>query len=821
MPPVTGNYSKGTLGGFLEQQRLALALLQKGVPVIDADFIRNNQINYTLIRRALGVLIGNASPNSGFLVVGDSSANDVQISGGNGTVNGAGRMWVEGNQCMLLSDIRFVNNGTTDDELSIYPTISFIVGVGNITIQDTSANYVPGALVGLTITPDVTQPGTTATIVSNTATDITVGIDLIAAGIAVGARYRIEMDTPSGAGRNDGVYLNVHLDEIDSTDLPDIRHDFGTQITTSHFLGVRQKIEIVRGDSVGLPGSPPAFQYVDADGFEHFLVKIADITRFDGVATIAPGDVSDLRFTAGNFTNFLVKTGDNMTGDLNMVGADIVMDPTQTVDGRDVSVDGAKLDTIDFTGSGVAALLPKVVRQVKAEFDLTGVAAAQLVVGQSFRSKDPGGDDSTKGVNTVAPNNTVRVQRVNTNDDILGGTDSASKVFGRLTENHPTPNISGTWTFTNASLSIVGVGGSANTELVPGDLVLGPDSVWYTVDVIGGPNNVTLVEPFAGTTGPVANPSARRWLLDFVVNDAGTESGLTPAGTPDIKYFFTETFDYSDVPPRDPIEEDQVAANVPTASEAVAGKVQLSPDGGTTAGQAVQASDTRLEGVAAEQNDAGTTARRGIMNFEGTAIASVAQEATKNTITINQRGAPSAAEVLAALASAAGPVDINNQRLVNAADPDPGAAGLQHAVTRNFLENVLGVIRPTVCYYRNPAFVGATVEWTKTSDPDSIFPAPLAGGGIRVPSNGWWEVHYTGSANATAGTVNMFGRLNGVEQAKITLGADAGPFPDQAPAALTFLVQITSFGTDAITITGSPTASANDHQLYIKKVRNL
>ena len=204
MPPVTGLYSKGVDGGFVEEQRLALALSQRGIPVMDADINRWSWLNYFLIRRALGVLIGNASPNDGFKIVGDGSANDFIVTGGDGTVNGAGRMWVEGHQGMLLSDVRYVNVGATENQLSIYPRISFIQGVGNDILQDTSAQYTPGSLVGRTITPDVTQPATTATITANTTTDITVSIDLTVAGIVPGASYRIELSTPT-ADRTDGV----------------------------------------------------------------------------------------------------------------------------------------------------------------------------------------------------------------------------------------------------------------------------------------------------------------------------------------------------------------------------------------------------------------------------------------------------------------------------------------------------------------------------------------------------------------------------------------------------------------------------------------
>lgn len=608
MPPTTGNYSKGIAGGFLEEQRLAFAVLQKGVPFIDADFNRSQFINYLLIRRALGVLIGDASPNNGFKIVADGSSNDFIVSGGDGTLSGAGRMWVNGNQAMLLSDIRFVNLGATDDGKSIFPSISFILGISNEILQDTSANYTPGALVGRTITPDVTTPATTATILANTATDLTLDIDLGASGVVVGDRYRIELSTPSGADRNDGIYLDTYLDEVDGAELPDIRHDFGTFITAAHFLQVRQRILVVEGDSVGNPGGLTPLLYVDADGFSHSITKLADVARFDGQAAINVPDVTDLRATAGNFTNFLNKTGDNMSGDLNMLpGTDIILAALGLVDGRDVSVDGAKLDLIDFTSQGIANKLPLSTFPVQGT-TLTAVATAAIPVSEFLRDKEPGGTTTVKGIFTTAPDNKTLIQDADTADAIVGGTSGSEGVFGLLTENHPVPNISGTWTFTNATFAVTGVGGAANTQLLDGDIVRGPDGLFYTVDgTPGSANAFTIKEPFAGTTGPTVTPDARRWILTLRLTDPITEVDFTPSVPVDISWHYEQSFDEADRPVRTPlfaITSDQQAAEVPDASETIKGKALHAADLELSATKVPTADDSRLLGGSASKDPA-------------------------------------------------------------------------------------------------------------------------------------------------------------------------------------------------------------------------
>lgn len=624
---VVGSYSKGIRGGFDEAERLALGLVRPGITWVDADENRKAFIRYTLMRRLIQTVIGNASPNDGFKAVGDGASNDVEFSGGDGTFDGAGRIWVEGFHAFLKSDVRFVNQGATEDEASLFPAITAISGVGNEFLEDGAAGYVVNSLVGRTIRPDVALPLVTATVVSNTARVIETSIDLVAAGIEAGARYRVEMSTPIGSDRNDGVYLNVSLDEVDGDDLPSIKHSLGALIAAQFFAQVRATVEVHQGDAVGLPGSLSA-SYVDVDGFEHFRLKIADIERFDGVAAIAAPDVTDRRVTAANFTTFVKKIGDTFTGDVYLDGANIIMLALETVDGRDVSVDGAKLDTIDFTPTGIAAELALVARRVKGT-DLATVTATTVNVSQHLRTKEPGGTPATKGVATTSPGNRVKILRSVDQDEVVNA--AGSKLAGQLTEVHPFPNISGTWTFTNASFSVAGVGGSAVVQLQVGDIVRGPDSLFYTVATIVHANSFTIVEPFAGVTGPTSTPDARRWLLALVKNSEGTVSAFDPTtepvdggGSVSISWYYLEVFGADDQPVYDDFETervDQVAAEVPTATESLSGKVTLAADLESSAVKVPKASDTRLGRVKTKAGATTLTFREEVEIEVGTGLS--------------------------------------------------------------------------------------------------------------------------------------------------------------------------------------------------------
>lgn len=633
---ITGNYSETIKGNYDETKRFFMGYVRKGIPWIDADENKKEWIRFTQMRRAFDVLIGNASPNNGFKPVGTSATNDFTLKGGDGTLNGAGRMYVAGLGCFLLSDINYANTGATPDQLSIFSTISFFTTTttANDTIQDSAANFIPGELVGATITPDVKQPLITVTVISNTANTIVTNGNLVTLGIAIEAHYRVELAPPSVGTRMDDVYINAHVAEISDTIDPSIRHNLGTLIAGQFYGGLQQVIYVRAG------GGALAPSYIDVDSLEHFLTKIGTITRTAGQGAINPIDVIDLRATSGSLTAFVPKVGGTMTGDLQLNGANIVPLGTERVDGRRVSVDGAKLDTIVFTGPGVAALLPLISWPAQGT-DLVGVATPSVNVSVSLKGRVPGGSVSAKGVITGPPLNRVVIQNSLTKDDILDAT--GAKAFGRLTET--TQVLTGTMTFTFGSTSVVGVGTLFTSQVAAGDIIQGADTNWYTVATAPGSDlGLTLIETYLGTTtSGVSGVNRQRWTLTFFALDAGTENPFTPA-TVNISWFWHEVFDAYTRPVINPLFEipsDQVAGEVPLATTTLPGRVQLATDGDTVATHAVVGSDSRLGQIKVANNLTATGSAVGVgltsglesvLNFitgSGMSIAIVEDPTTK------------------------------------------------------------------------------------------------------------------------------------------------------------------------------------------------
>lgn len=590
--PISDSYSETIKGNFNESKRFIMGFVRKGIPWVDADENKKEWIRFTQMRRAFDILIGNASPNNGFKPVGTGANNDFTLKGGDGSLDGAGRMYVAGMGCFLLSDIAYKNAGASDDQLSIFPSISFITTsvIANDTINDEGANFIPGELVGRTVTPDVKQPALTATVIQNGANTIVVNTDLVVLGVNLSTlpRYRVELSPPNAGVRTDDIYINAWVDEITDTKDPSIRHNLGTLIAGQFYGGLRQTIYVRQG------GGAVALKYVDVNGLEHFLTKIGTISRTAGQNALNPIDVVDLRATSGSLTSFLPKAGGTMTGNIQLNGADIVMLGAEKVDGRDVSVDGAKLDGITFTGPGVAALLPLISWPVQGT-DLVAVATQAVNVSTYLKNRVPGGTVSQKGVITAPPLNRVVTQGSSTEDDIIDAT--GAKVFGRLTE--ATQVLSGTIAFTFGSTTIAGTGTSWLTQLQVGDIIHGADGNWYTIATVGPAEGAaTLVETYLGPNASgVGGVNRQRWTLSLFSNVNGTETAFTPSGPIGISWFWHEVFDSATRPVINPlfsIPSDQVAGEVPIATTSLPGRVQLAPDGGVTAGQAVQADDSRL-----------------------------------------------------------------------------------------------------------------------------------------------------------------------------------------------------------------------------------
>ena len=137
------------------------------------------------------------------------------------------------------------------------------------------------------------------------------------------------------------------------------------------------------------------------------------------------------------------------------LGADPVPNATPADGGIMSGVDKTKLDTVSWTGGGVAALLGLIARPVQPA-NVTAPSATSLIVTTEMvaHGSPAGGSPSVKGVVTVVPNNRVILKNTDL-DDFLDGSAESNKVYGRLTE------AAGIWTLSFYSFKESGAGETA------------------------------------------------------------------------------------------------------------------------------------------------------------------------------------------------------------------------------------------------------------------------------------------------------------------------------------------------------------------------
>jgi hypothetical protein len=97
--------------------------------------------------------------------------------------------------------------------------------------------------------------------------------------------------------------------------------------------------------------------------------------------------------------------------------------------------------------------------------------------------------------------------------------------------------LTGTYTCTNASPAILGVGTLFLSETQIGDLILGADGLYYTVSAVLDNLNLLLTTSFSGATGPTVAGIRRRFTLNFRKVDGITE-GSADLDAGDIQFFF-------------------------------------------------------------------------------------------------------------------------------------------------------------------------------------------------------------------------------------------------------------------------------------------
>ena len=304
---------------FLESKRYIQTVLPQGVPWVDRDENDRSQMIYSQFRRVIQTSIGDGGRDDSFKIDESSSpTNNFIVTGGDGTEEGSAYFFLGGHKCLLVSDVEYESGLTpTDEEKSIHPTISPIpasFGISPTVLEDSAANYAINEFAGRMLQPNI-EDATAFLVISNTANTITVSAGDMTTVASIGDRYRVKLSTPgAGPSRSDEVYLNVFIDEIDSTEDPDLLHPLLVPQEAQVRLQVQQVIHY-REDAPSF--SAPSQMYTDADGRLHFVSKLAEISRPGLDTDINSPEITDTReIIVGDLTDFVLKSGDTMTGPL-------------------------------------------------------------------------------------------------------------------------------------------------------------------------------------------------------------------------------------------------------------------------------------------------------------------------------------------------------------------------------------------------------------------------------------------------------------------------------------------------------------------------
>lgn len=541
-----GAYTRGgNPAAMFSEDHLYLELLcQAQRAAIDSDF---NDIAYsrvTQMRRIIQFAIGEGSPNNGFMIAQSaiSPSNNFKITGGDGTDDGAGRIFVKGLPGMLKADVDFTGPFVAEMK-KIAPEIT---GVSATVLTDSAANWLVNEHAGKTLIPDITAPGTTFTIASNTATAITVTAPDLTTATATRRFYQIGLTTP-GAPRTDVVYLDTFLDEQDDVEDPNLVNPDLTPPQSGPWRLVLRQYVRVRENTGVVPAN-----YVDTDGRQHYTTLLATLSRIVS-SNILTAEITDNRrtFVAG-VPSLTVREQD---GSPSIPNVNTVVFPNGTVTDLGGGVaqvaagGGSSLANvarqIDFTNDIVAITAPN---PVSIATDIDALAFPHgSTTGQRFEFTFP--DDYDSGAALVyalyamssavgGPNNVVRIATKATIAKVNSGTiDTATYPLTQANLTTPTTTNferDAVMTLTEFSFSrgdtvaveIQRIGGSGS-DLHTGDLQLLGFQMVYLAQV--------------GTRAVVQTAS----IFFDTTNTPSVASTLTAIGAPDIA---TEDFGTSDTP---------------------------------------------------------------------------------------------------------------------------------------------------------------------------------------------------------------------------------------------------------------------------------
>lgn len=204
----------------------------------------------------------------------------------------------------------------------------------------------------------------------------------------------------------------------------------------------------------------------------------------------------------------------------------------------------------DYSASSMAGRLALVSRVMRSNDYSISLGDDSVVVSGSFteidRDHEPKvtlegvGSETVEGA-LAGPNDLIRNVAVIVDADTgyrpVDDPTDRRVTFGRLT-GPAEAEISGQWTFLNASKDVSATEGQATTDIKAGDTIRGGDGKHYEVETITDDVNIVLRTAYASATATVDSTIIRRWELSFKRLNVGTEEDAILSGVTNLRFFF-------------------------------------------------------------------------------------------------------------------------------------------------------------------------------------------------------------------------------------------------------------------------------------------
>lgn len=297
---------------FSKEKNYLFAIRQQAKVPMDADENDSRECLYWLIRD-LGYFLGvDGFLGTGFKVIEYSAdpTNNFSVTLGYGYYEGI-RLYAAQT---ASRNLKVTTSQSTKNMASVVSAIEAQ------TLSDLRMNMTPHIHAGKTLLVFRKNGGLKSyTISDNDVTTITpqVGDDFVADGVTVGDYWMIVMTTPV-ADRTDLICLNIFKDQTDSNEDEALLHNLGGGYEADQRWKLRAVVEVVEDADPSTPLVDLPSSYVDFLGNTHYYVGLASVARTAGSASVLTANITDLRTTWNQMSDYVLKTGDTLYGNLDM-----------------------------------------------------------------------------------------------------------------------------------------------------------------------------------------------------------------------------------------------------------------------------------------------------------------------------------------------------------------------------------------------------------------------------------------------------------------------------------------------------------------------